>query len=150
MHPPPIGFALPFHSPRQHPICLNLHILNQTPLALAPAIHPLPNLRTNHIPHLPAQTLPLHNAPRRTLHQAQRRPDNPLDPVLRIRDVRFERDGRVPQAFWQRVHGVCDFVAFCVGRVGGRRQRLVVRELGVQADQQVVVVQAGEHKRVRR
>lgn len=39
---------------------------------------------------------------------------------------------------------VCHFVAFCGGRVGRRGQRLVVCEFRVEADEQVVVVQAGE------
>lgn len=120
VYPPPVRLTLPLHSACQHPIRPNLHILQQTPLALTLSIRPLPNALTHHIPHLTLQPLPLHNSPGSPLYQPQRRPNNPLDPVLRVRDIRFERDCCVPQAFGQGVHIVCHFVALRVGRVGGR------------------------------
>lgn len=42
---------------------------------------------------------------------------------------------------------VCHFVAFCIGRISGRWERRVVSEFRVEADEQVVVVQAGESAR---
>jgi hypothetical protein len=117
MHPSPVALALPPHCPHNHPVRLDLHILDETPLsllALLPAVqNPLP------IPTPPLifpQARAQHHPPRRPLHQPQRRADNPLYPVFRVCDVCVEGDGGVPQAFWEGVHVIGYAVVFGSGR----------------------------------
>jgi len=62
-----------------------------------------------------------------------------------IRQLRLEGDRRVPETSRQRLHVIRHGVVFGVGvRVGGGRVAGVAHELGVEAQDEVVVLEEGD------
>jgi hypothetical protein len=128
----PIAFTFAFDCADEHPVRCNLNILHQAPLAHC-AVHTLLVFS--------CQSFCPQTPPRRPLQQPKRRLDDPQYAVFRVRHLCLKRDCRAPQSLGQGLHIIGNLVAHCVwySWIGG--ERLVVCELGVEVDQQVMVVE---------
>jgi hypothetical protein len=126
MHTRPILLTLTLDRPNQQSRASNKHILHQHQRRLRRAVR----LQRRH------------DRPRARLQEAHGRTDDPFHPVVYIRDLGVEGDGRIPQPARKRVHVVSDLVELrgwvCVGR---GRCRLVVRQFGIEMDEEIVVAE---------
>lgn len=134
MYAPPTLLALAPDGSNQQSTSLNFHIFHKHPLLLLPLLIVSTLYITLHFLHP-------HNLPSRPLHQPQRRLNNPLNPILSIRNQTLKRHRRVPEALRQRVDIIRLLVAFRLGGRGIRGQGFVVRDLGIEAEEEVVVLE---------